>query len=163
MRGASPRPASPSTARAYSDATLTLRLTYGPVKTYPANGTLIQPFTTFHGLLRPGPAWGPEAEKGAWALPPGWLERKDKLDLATPFNFVHQVDIIGGNSGSPVLNTKGEFVGVIFDGNIEMLPGNFFYDGSVNRGVTLDARAIREALAKVYDASFLVDELLGKR
>jgi len=147
----------------YPDATLTLRLTYGPVKTYAANGTLIQPFTTFHGLFDRALAWGPEAEKGAWALPPRWLERKDKLDLATPFNFVHQVDIIGGNSGSPVLNTKGEFVGVIFDGNIEMLPGNFFYDGSVNRGVTLDARAIREALAKVYDASFLVDELLGKR
>jgi len=147
----------------YPDATLTLRLTYGPVKTYAANGTLIQPFTTFHGLFDRALAWGPEAEKGAWALPPRWLERKDKLDLATPFNFVHQVDIIGGNSGSPVLNTKGEFAGVIFDGNIEMLPGNFFYDGSVNRGVTLDARAIREALAKVYDASFLVDELLGKR
>ena len=107
--------------------------------------------------------FGTEAERGAWALPQRWVEAKDKVNLATPYNFVHAVDIIGGNSGSPVLNAKGEFVGIIFDGNIEMLPGNFYYDGKVNRGVTLDARAIREALEKVYDAGFLVDELLGKR
>ncbi len=147
----------------YPDATGSLRLTFGPVATYPANGTLQQPFTTFHGLYDRALAWGPEAERGAWSLPQRWVEAKEKVNLSTPFNFVHAVDIIGGNSGSPVLNTKGEFVGIIFDGNIEMLPGNFYYDGKVNRGVTLDARAIREALEKVYDAGFLVDELLGKR
>ena len=130
--------------------------------TYPANGTLQPPFTTFHGLFDRALAWGPRAENGAWALPERWREAKGRLDLATPFNFVHAVDIIGGNSGSPVLNAKGEFVGVIFDGNIQMLPGNFYYDGAVNRGVTLDVRAILEALRKVYDASFLADELTGK-
>lgn len=146
----------------YPDATGTLRITFGPVAPYPANGTLQQPFTTFHGLYDRALAWGPEAEGGAWALPPRWLAAKDRLDLTTPFNFVHAVDIIGGNSGSPVLNRQGEFVGIIFDGNIEMLPGNFYYDGTVNRGVSLDARAILEALDKVYDARFLVDELLGR-
>jgi hypothetical protein len=146
----------------YPDATGSLRLSYGPVATYPANGTLQPPFTTFHGLFDRALAWGPRAENGAWALPERWREAKGRLDLATPFNFVHAVDIIGGNSGSPVLNAKGEFVGVIFDGNIQMLPGNFYYDGAVNRGVTLDVRAILEALRKVYDASFLADELTGK-
>ena len=146
----------------YPDASGTLRLSFGPVKSYPANGTLIQPYTTFHGLYDRALAWGPEAEKGAWSLPPRWVERKGRLDLATPLNFAHQVDIIGGNSGSPVVNARGEFVGVIFDGNFEMLPGNFYYDGTVNRGVTLDARAIVESLAKVYDATVLVNELLGR-
>ncbi|MCE1228792.1 MAG: S46 family peptidase [Firmicutes bacterium] len=146
----------------YPDATLTLRLTYGPVSTYPANGTLIQPFTTFHGLMDRALAWGPEAQNGAWALPTRWQERKDRLDLTTPFNFAHSVDIIGGNSGSPVLNTKGQFAGVIFDGNIEMLPGNFYYDGKVNRGVSLDARAILECLVKIYEAPHLVNELTAQ-
>lgn len=146
----------------YPDATLTLRLTFGPVETYAANGTLAQPFTTFHGLFDRAIAWGPKAENGAWALPERWVNGKEKLNLETPYNFCHSVDIIGGNSGSPVINRKGEFVGVIFDGNIEMLPGNFFYDASNNRGVSLDGRAIIEVLNKLYDAKHLVTELTGK-
>jgi hypothetical protein len=146
----------------YPDATGTLRLTYGPVEGYAGLGTLIQPFTTFHGLFDRAIGWGPKAENGAWALPQRWLDRKATLNLETPFNFSHKVDIIGGNSGSPVLNAKGEFAGIIFDGNITMLPGNFYYNEKANRGVSLDGRAILEALTKMYDAKFIADELTGK-
>ena len=148
----------------YPDATSSLRLTYGPVATYPANGTLIQPFTTFGGMYDRHVGWGgneAKAENGAWALPQRWLDRKGSLNLDTPFCFSHAVDIIGGNSGSPVINTKGELVGLIFDGNIEMLPGRYFYDGTTNRGISVDARAILEAIVKIYDAQPIADEILG--
>jgi len=146
----------------YPDATFTLRLTYGPVASYAANGTHIQPFTTFHGLFDRADGWGPEAENGAWALPKRWQEAKGRLNLDTPFDFVHAVDIIGGNSGSPVVDRKGELIGLIFDGNIESLPGRYFYDGAVNRGVAVDARAILEALDKVYDDQPILREIQGK-
>ena len=149
----------------YPDATFTLRLTYGPVEGYPANGTLIQPFTTFGGLFDRYDGWGGNAAKahdGAWELPERWVKARKALNPATPFDFVHAVDIIGGNSGSPVVDKKGELVGLIFDGNIESLPGNYFYDAKVNRGVSVDARAIAEALRKVYGAKALADELNGK-
>jgi hypothetical protein len=146
----------------YPDATFSMRLTYGPVAGYPANGTLIQPFTTFHGLFDRADGWGPEAERGAWALPKRWQEAKGKLNMDTPFVFAHAVDIIGGNSGSPVVDRKGELIGLIFDGNIEMLPGRYFYDGSNNRGVSVDARAITEALDKVYDAQAILKEIKAR-
>jgi hypothetical protein len=146
----------------YPDATFTLRLTYGPVASYPANGTHIQPFTTFHGLFDRAAGWGPVAEHGAWALPKRWEQRKAALDLNTPFVFAHAVDIIGGNSGSPVLDKSGDFVGIIFDGNIESLPGRYYYDAEYNRGIAVDARAILEALDKVYDGQAIVKEIKGK-
>jgi hypothetical protein len=149
----------------YPDATFTLRLTYGPVEGYPANGTLIQPFTTFAGLYDRYDGWGgneAKAHGGAWELPQRWIDHRKDLDLSTPFDFVHAVDIIGGNSGSPVVDKKGDLVGLIFDGNIESLPGNYFYDERVNRGVSVDALAITEALRKVYGAGALADELTGK-
>jgi len=149
----------------YPDATSSLRLTYGPVAGYPANGTQIQPFTTFAGMYDRHDGWGgneAKAENGSWTLPQRWLDRKDKLNLATPFCFSHAVDIIGGNSGSPVLNRKGELVGLIFDGNIEMLPGRYFYDANTNRGVSVDARALLEAIQKIYEAQPIADEILGK-
>jgi len=149
----------------YPDATFTLRLTYGPVEGYPGNGTLIQPFTTFGGLFDRYDGWGGNAAKahdGAWELPKRWVEKRKALNMSTPFDFVHAVDIIGGNSGSPVVDKKGELVGLIFDGNIESLPGNYFYDEKVNRGVSVDALAITEALRKVYGAGALADELTGK-
>ena len=146
----------------YPDATFTLRMTYGPVASYAANGTHVQPFTTFHGLFDRADGWGPEAEHGAWALPKRWVEAKGRLNLDTPFDFIHAVDIIGGNSGSPVVDRKGELIGLIFDGNIESLPGAYFYDGAVNRGVAVDARAILEALDKVYDDQPILREIRGQ-
>jgi len=149
----------------YPDATFTLRLSYGAVAEYKANGTLIQPFTTFGGLFDRYDGWGGNAAKahnGAWTLPQRWVDKRGALDASLPFNFAHKVDIIGGNSGSPVIDKKGELVGLIFDGNIESLPGNYFYDEAVNRGVSVDARAITHALDKVYGATALVAELTGK-
>ncbi len=145
----------------YPDATFSLRLTYGAVAGYKANGTDIQPFTTFHGLLDRHYGQGGQIEGGDWALPQRWLDKKGALNLPTPYNFSHKVDIIGGNSGSPVVDQKGELVGLIFDGNIESLPGRYYYDEGINRGVSVDARAIIEALDKVYEAPALVAELKG--
>ncbi|MBI3131354.1 MAG: S46 family peptidase [Acidobacteria bacterium] len=145
----------------YPDATFTLRLTYGPVSTYPANGTMAQPFTTIAGLYDRAWGWGPEAENGWYALPKRWMDKQPGLTMSTPLGFAHAVDIIGGNSGSSVVDRNGELVGLIYDGNIESLPGNYYYDGKVNRGVSLDARAILEVLDKVFDAKHLADELRG--
>jgi len=146
------------------DATGSLRITYGPVATYPANGTLMQPFTTYLGLYDRHLGWGGNQAKTYtdWNLPQRWLDRMGKLDLKTPLNFSHAVDTTGGNSGSPVVNRKGELVGLLFDGNIEGNAGRYFYDTKVNRSVSVDARAILEALAKVYDAPHLVAELTKK-
>lgn len=147
------------------DATSTLRISYGPVATYPANGTLIQPFTTFAGLIDRHAGWGgneAKAMNGEWTLPQSWVAALDKLDLRTPMNFSHDVDTIGGNSGSPVVNRKGELVGVLFDGNIESLAGRYYFDGKANRSVSVDIRAILESLEKVYGAGRLVKEIRGQ-
>ena len=95
-------------------------------------------------------------------LPPRWAEAKGRLKLDTPFNFVSTADIIGGNSGSPVINKAGEFVGIIFDGNLQSLPLDYAYSSKQARAVSVDSRAILEALEKVYDAGPLVTELTGK-
>ena len=92
-------------------------------------------------------------------LPPRWLKRKDKLDLTVPLNFVLTADIIGGNSGSPVINKDAEVVGLIFDGNIQSLGGDFGFDPVQNRAVAVAVGALREALAKIYHADRIVDEL----
>ena len=143
----------------YPDATFTLRLSYGRVDTYPANGTLMQPFTTFAGLYDRADAWGPKAEEASWALPLRWQQRRDKLNLFTPYNFISTNDITGGNSGSPVVDKAGQLVGLAFDGNIESLPGRYYFDGTANRTLCVDARGIVEALGKVYDAQHIVKEL----
>ncbi|MCL1908813.1 MAG: S46 family peptidase, partial [Holophagaceae bacterium] len=145
----------------YPDATGTLRLTFGPVKTYEANGTKMQPFTTFYGLYDRHIGWGgneANAENGSWTLPQKWLDSKDKINLTTPLNFVHDVDTIGGNSGSPVLNTRGEIVGLLFDGVYESLPNNYFYKDN-DRSVSVDIRAVLESLWNVYDASHLIRQM----
>jgi hypothetical protein len=150
---------------AYPDATGTLRMTFGPVSTFEANGTLAQPFTTFGGMYDRHVGWGgneADAMGGAWALPQRWLDRRKAIDPDTPLNFSHSVDIIGGNSGSPVINARAEVVGLIFDGNITMLPGRYYYKESDNRGVSVDARAIVETLEKVMDAGHVVREILGR-
>jgi Peptidase S46 len=144
---------------AYPDATSTLRLSYGAVKGYTEDGKPVAPFTNFAGLYEHAQARG---GKAPWALPSRWIERKATLDLSVPFNFVTTNDIVGGNSGSPVVNARGQLVGIAFDGNIQSLPAYFVYDGTMNRTVAVDSRGILEALTKMYDAQPLVDELLGK-
>jgi hypothetical protein len=144
---------------AYPDGTGTLRLSYGQVKGYLDGGKAIAPFTDYAGLYVREKQFG---GKPPFDLPQRWIDKKGALDLSVAFNFVSTNDIVGGNSGSPVINTKAELVGLVFDGNIQSLPGYYVYDGSVNRTVSVDSRAIIEAMRKVYDAGPLVDEILGK-
>lgn len=140
------------------DATFTLRLSHGVVKGYEAGGTLVPWATTFWGLYERHAAFG---GKYPFDVMPRWLERRDALDLSTPFNFVSTNDIIGGNSGSPVVGRDGRIVGIIFDGNIESLPAAYIYDERVARSVSVHSAGIVMALQKVYDAHDLVKELLG--
>jgi hypothetical protein len=145
--------------KVYPDATFTLRLAFGTVKGYKEDGKDVPPYTTLEGLYKRSAEQG---NKGPFELPKRWLDRKSALDLNTPFNFVCTADIIGGNSGSPVINRGGDLVGIIFDGNIESLVLDFIYDQETARAVSVDSRAIMEALRKVYDANDLADELTGK-
>jgi hypothetical protein len=149
----------------YPDATFTLRLSWGPVATYDTgSGTKGQPFTTFLGLFDRHEGWGGNAaaaEDGAFTLPERWLKAKTRLNLETPYNFVYACDTVGGNSGSPVVNPKGEFVGINFDSVLEGQGGYYVYDADTKRAVAADARAILESLRKVMDASHLADELVG--
>ena len=143
---------------AYPDATFTLRLAYGTVKGYPMNGTQAPPHTTFYGLY--DRTYGFDL-KPPFNLPELWLKSESKLELKTPLDFVTTCDVVGGNSGSPVINRNGNVVGVIFDGNIESLVGYFVYNEKDNRSVAVATTAIIEALRKVYDAGALADELEG--
>ena len=142
----------------YPDATFTLRLSYGTVKGYPMNGTIAPPKTTFYGL------YGRANDfdfKPPFNLMPRYVQGRDRLDLATPLDFVTDNDVVGGNSGSPVINRSGEIVGLVFDGNIESLVGDFVYDGETNRTVSVHTAAMTEALRKIYNTAPLLKELLG--
>jgi hypothetical protein len=140
----------------YPDATFTLRLSYGTVKGYEQDGEQIPPWTTIGG------AFDYEQLHGArdpWELPPRWHEHKNAVQPDTQFNFVCTADIIGGNSGSPVVNRDLELVGLIFDGNIQSLPGDYRYDVRQDRAVSVSSQAIRESLQKIYGADRIVAEL----
>jgi hypothetical protein len=143
----------------YPDATFTLRLAFGTVRGYEEEGKHLPFETTFAGLYERSRE---HHDKPPFDLPPRWVERKDKLDLSTPFDFVCTADIIGGNSGSPVINKNAEIVGLIFDGNIQSLVLDFVYSEKQARALAVHSQAIIEALRKVYDAEPLADELTGK-
>ena len=140
------------------DATFTLRLSYGAIKGYELNGKHVPWYTTMGGAYDHAAAHG---SKYPYELPASWIKAKSSIDLKTPFDTVSTPDIIGGNSGSPLINKDAEVVGIIFDGNIESLPWNFMYDDVVGRSVSTDSRAILEALRKIYHADALADELTG--
>jgi len=145
----------------YPDATFTLRLAFGLIKGYEVDGKNVPPFTVVEGAFEHSKAHG---EKPPYALPASWHEAKraGRLKLQTPFNFVSTADIIGGNSGSPVVNRANEVVGLIFDGNIQSLVLDFGYDDKIARAVSVDSRVILEALDSVYKAERLSRELTGR-
>jgi hypothetical protein len=140
----------------YPDATFTLRLAFGVVKGYEEEGKQLPPWTTMSG------AFVHEKQheaKEPWILPKSWHEAKDQLQLDTPLNFVSTADIIGGNSGSPVINRAGEFVGIIFDSNIQGLTADYMYDDVVARALSVHSSGIREALRSIYGAQDVADSL----
>jgi hypothetical protein len=141
----------------YPDATFSLRLSYGAVRGYDQNGQHVTPFTTIAG--------GYERATGAtpFKLPESWIDAKSRIDLNQKFNFCTTNDIIGGNSGSPVIDKDAEIVGLIFDGNIQSLGGDFGYEGEINRAVAVNSGAIIEALKSVYRANRVVEELGAHR
>lgn len=138
------------------DATFTLRFSDGLVKGYPYNGTIAPPRTCFYGL------YGRSVEfdrRSPFDLPEIWLQREKRVEMTKSVDFVSTNDIIGGNSGSPVVDKELRVVGLIFDGNIEMLPNRFLYSDKVARAVSVHVDGIMEALTKIYDADRVVKEL----
>lgn len=143
--------------RVYPDATFTLRLSYGEVKGWDQNGTAVPPFTTIAGAFKRATDHDP------FKLPASWIAAQPQLNGEQRFNFVSDNDIIGGNSGSPVINRKAEVVGLVFDGNIRSLGGAFWFDGAHNRAVSVHSGAILETLRKVYGAQRVADEIEAAR
>lgn len=141
------------------DATFTLRISDGLVERYPYNGTFAAPRTTFHGLYGRAAGFGGEEP---WNLPASFEAARERVDMATPLDFVSTNDITGGNSGSPVIDRQGRAVGVAFDGNIQQLPNEYLYRTERARTVSVHSAGITEALRSVYDAEGLVRELLGE-
>jgi hypothetical protein len=139
----------------YPDATFTLRLTYGSVKGYEENGRHVNPLTTIAGAFERATGRDP------FRLPDSWLRAKDngQLNVGTPFNMCTTNDIIGGNSGSPVFDKDRQIVGLIFDGNIQSLGGEYGFDETVNRAISVHSAALMEALDHVYGARRIVSEL----
>jgi hypothetical protein len=137
----------------YPDGTFTLRLSYGAVQGWAWQGKTIPPFTTFAGLYASATGAPP------FALDPRWAAARAKLNPDTILDLVTTNDIIGGNSGSPLLDAKAGVIGTAFDGNLQSLGGDYGYDAAVNRTVALSSAAIAEALKKIYGADALLAEL----
>ncbi len=140
----------------YPDATFTLRLAFGPVRSYQENGVTVPAWTTMGGAFQHETNHGAQDD---WKLPQSWHDARAEINDATPFNFVCTADIIGGNSGSPVINRQAEFVGIIFDGNIQSLTSNYLYTDEVSRAVSVSGAAIREAMRGIYGAEEYAKEL----
>jgi hypothetical protein len=137
----------------YPDATFTARVSYGQVKGWIENGKPVPPITTMAGAFERNTGREP------FALPNSWLAAKSRLNLSTGMNFVTTNDIIGGNSGSPMINKNAEIIGLVFDGNIHSLGGDFGFDEALNRTVAVHSAALLEALGKIYGANRILDEL----
>jgi hypothetical protein len=144
----------------YPDATFTLRLSYGVVKGYDEDGHAVPAITTLAGLYERGKEM---KNRPPFDIPPRWEKRKSKLNLKAPYNFVSTCDIIGGNSGSPVVNRAGEFVGIIFDGNLQSLPWDYAFSERQGRATSVHSAAIIEALNNVYQVKELSKELIDGR
>jgi len=140
-------------ANTYPDATFTLRVSYGQIKGYDQYGTHVAPITTIGG------AFDRETGRDPFALPDSWLKAKSSLALDTPLNFCSTNDIIGGNSGSPVINKDAQVIGLIFDGNIQSLGGDYGYDPAQNRAVAVHSSGILELLKNVYHADRIVKDI----
>ena len=140
------------------DATFTLRLSYGAVKGIEAGGQKIPAYTVIGGTFDRA---ADRAFTPPFDLPASWVKAKERLKLATPYNFISTNYSIGGNSGSPTINRDGEFIGIIFDGNIHTLVWNYAYSETQARSVSVDVRGIIECMRTVYGADALVSELLG--
>lgn len=139
--------------KVYPDATFTLRVTYGTVAGWVEKGDKVYPFT------RMGKTFDRATGEHPFRLPESWLSARDKLDPNTRYNFSSTTDIIGGNSGSPVINARGELVGLAFDGNIHSIAGDFWFDEKVNRTVSVHVAALLEALEVIYGADRILEEL----
>ena len=137
----------------YPDATFTLRLNWGTVQGWNENGKPVPPFTRLARVFERATGADP------FRIPDSWLRVKDKLDMNTPFNLSTNSDIVGGNSGSALINAKGEMVGLLFDGNIHSISGSYWFDTEKNRAIAVHPAIIREALSKVYGADALLMEL----
>lgn len=140
------------------DATFTLRISDGIIKSYNYNGTTAPPKTTFYGFLD---RYFSFEKKDPWALAERWLKPPPEFDFATPFNFISTNDIIGGNSGSPMINKNAEVVGLVFDGNIESMPGEFIYTDEVPTTVSVDSRGLLEAINDMYMLKRIGSELVN--
>jgi hypothetical protein len=140
------------------DATFTLRISDGIMAKYQYNGTIAPPYTTFYGMYD---RYYSNGKQDPWELPERWANPPSDFKLETPFNFVSTNDIIGGNSGSPLINKDAEIVGLAFDGNIESLPGRYIFTTELNRTVSVDSRGLLEAIKDLYKATRLANELVS--
>jgi Peptidase S46 len=140
----------------YPDATFTLRLSYGDVRSWTEKGQPIEPFTKLSRLYERTTGQAP------FSLPQRWLDARSKLDPNMPFNYVTTNDIVGGNSGSPAVDAQGRLVGLLFDGNIHSIAGSYWYDETLNRAVAVHPAIILTALREVYGAEALANEIDGK-
>ena len=138
------------------DATMTSRISDGELKNYEYNGTIAPVETTFYGMYD---RYYSNDTKYPWGLPERWLNPKEGFDMSTQYNFISTNDITGGSSGSAVINKEAEIIGVAFDGNIESIPGNFLYNPSNNRMVSVSSEAILQILRYIGDANRIADEL----
>lgn len=143
----------------YPDATFTLRLSFGTVKGYEENGQQIPWTSTMAGAFTHA---AEHKNQPPFNLPKSWFDHKSEIKGSTPYNFVSTADIIGGSSGSPVVNRANEFVGIVFDGNIQSLPWDYAFDDRQGRSLSVASTAILEALRKIYKANNVITELTGK-